>query len=349
MKHNIGIIGYGYMGNWHFKNSQRIDNLGVTCVYDIDSKKLANAKKDGLKTYDNLENFLKDDSFDIVLIATPNDVHKQLAIKAMEFGKNVVCEKPVTMNSLEMEEIIKSTKKYNKHFFVHQNRRWDKDFNIVKSVIEKKQIGKPHTIESRIHGQRGVVFGWRANMQVGGGMFYDWGVHLIDQFLMLVDSKVKDVYCYMANVKTPTADDYFKIILRFENGVCCTGEVGTYCLKQLPRWYVHGDLGCIEIKDWECNGEIIFANQYQVDWEQEVVQTSAGPTRSMAPRPKETLTNIEIPKINPDWCEFYQNVIDTIQGEAEQLVKNEQVLRVCKIIDAGFKSNELASSVKVDI
>lgn len=60
-------------------------------------------------------------------------------------------------------------------FSVHQNRRWDRDFRIVMEILKRGEIGKPYTIESRVHGQNGVIHGWRAYKVAGGGMLLDWG------------------------------------------------------------------------------------------------------------------------------------------------------------------------------
>ena len=109
MKKKVGVVGYGGMGQWHvcsiagtnylnaidFKES---DVCEVVAVYDIDPAKNEKARKDGYKVYDTLEEFLADESIEIVVIATPNDVHEPIAIAAMKAGKHVICEKPVTLS-----------------------------------------------------------------------------------------------------------------------------------------------------------------------------------------------------------------------------------------------------------
>lgn len=62
--------------------------------------------KKGLKIYESFEAVLADEKVDAVLIATPNDSHKELAITALEAGKHVVCEKPVTMTSEDLLAIM---------------------------------------------------------------------------------------------------------------------------------------------------------------------------------------------------------------------------------------------------
>ena len=60
---------------------------------------------------------------DLVLIATPNDLHRPLAIQAMEAGKNVICEKPATINSADLQTMMEASERTGKFLTVHQNRR----------------------------------------------------------------------------------------------------------------------------------------------------------------------------------------------------------------------------------
>ena len=90
MKHKLGIIGYGTMGSWHAENVRdRIADLDVGAVYDIDQKRREKAREDGFCVYDTVEELFKTD-IDLVVIATPNNFHKYYSVMAMENGKNVV-------------------------------------------------------------------------------------------------------------------------------------------------------------------------------------------------------------------------------------------------------------------
>ncbi len=351
MAHKIGIIGYGGMANWHHDNIPRVEGLEVVAAYDIDPERVKLAEERGLKGYHSLEEFLADSSFDMVLCATPNNFHKQMVVAALEAGKHAICEKPVAMSSEELAEMIAASERCGRLFTVHQNRRWDRDYRMIMEALNAGKIGKPYTIESRVHGQNGVMQGWRAYKVAGGGMLLDWGVHLIDQLLFLIHEPVTEIYCQMFSIKTPEVDDYFKLLLRFESGLSAQVEVGTYCLKQMPRWYVNGDAGSIIIEDWDCHGEIITANQYAMEWEPEVIQTAAGPTRTMAPRPQETLSKEALPNVDAiaDWTNFYRNVMDVIDGKAELIVKPAEAMRVLKIMESCFVSNEQGVSLKVRI
>jgi len=245
VKHKLGIIGFGGVAGFHTNNiEKRVPGLSVTAVYDVDPARLETAAQRGIKAHETLESFLQDD-FDIVLVSTPNQFHKPMAIAAFEAGKHVVCEKPVAMTLKDFDDMCAVAKKAGRFFSVHQNRRWDRDYRTVRKVIENGTIGKPYAIESRVQGGKGFMHGWRALPEAGGGMIFDWGPHLIDQMLQLVPVPVVRVDCYLHNVKCPDVDDYFKLLMRFENGVKAHIEVGIYHYIKLPRWYVCGDEGDI--------------------------------------------------------------------------------------------------------
>lgn len=341
MIHNLAIIGYGGMGSWHHKNiSERVPGIRVKGAYDIRSEAADRARKSGLYTYKSMDELLHDREIDIVTVATPNSFHKDICIRCLRAGKNVVCEKPVTLNSAELEEIITAANDSGRLFSVHQNRRWDRDYVIIKKILNDGTIGKPYFIESRVQGSWGSMQGWRGHKLNGGGMTLDWGVHLIDQMLDLVDSKVVSVYSNLFSVFSNEVEDNIKIILYFESGVSALLEMSTNCFIPLPRWHVSAAEGTAVIEGWDCSGEIVKLNgESSNSWSEDIVYTEAGPTRTMAPRPPEETKRIELPKVETDWACFYRNIEDVLDRGAELIVKPEQVLRVMKIIDLVFESD----------
>ena len=148
--HTLAIIGFGGMGGWHAQNiMERVPELKLKGAFDIRPEALDKAREMGLYAYESLDEVLNDPEVDIVTIATPNNFHKPLAIKALRAGKNVISEKPVTLNAAELEEIIAVRDETGKLFSVHQNRRWDKDYAIIKKILADGTIGTPYFIESR--------------------------------------------------------------------------------------------------------------------------------------------------------------------------------------------------------
>ena len=134
MKHRLAIIGYGGMARWHHQNiKEKIPAIEVVGAYDVREEANEKARENGLKVYSSLAELLGDKRIDLVTIATPNDFHRGLSIDCLRAGKNVVCEKPVTLNAKELEDIMAAAKETGKLFSIHQNRRWDRDFKKIKN------------------------------------------------------------------------------------------------------------------------------------------------------------------------------------------------------------------------
>ena len=346
----IGIIGYGYMGHFHHDKAKQFSDLEVTCAFDTAKDKLQDAKNAGLTTYDNLEDFLKEDT-DLVIIATPNQWHTPYTIASMQAGKNILCEKPATMSVKELEEIIAVSNETGKFYTVHQQRRFDPDYRVVRDVIQSGEIGKVTTIESRVLGERGVCFGWRADPECGGGMLYDWGVHLIDQILQLYpEEKVTSIYARILSVLTPVVDDLFEVTMNLSNGVCAKVNVGTFALQKLPRWFVFGDRGTLKLDDFSgTNGGVARIKGEVKGFDSVVGQKVLGPSRTMAPLKPEFLEKLELPKEEDMTMAFWIQLREAILGNEEPMVTTDQILRQMKIVEAAFTAAKRNEVVRVNI
>jgi predicted dehydrogenase len=330
------------MGGWHVKNvREKISGLKVKGVWDVREEARSKAGADGLYAYSGLRELLDDKETDLVTVATPNNFHHDLVIACLEAGKNVISEKPVAMNASEFQSMIDAAKKTGKLFSIHQNRRWDRDYRIVREILSSGIIGSPYFIESRVQGSRGAMHGWRGHLENGGGMVLDWGVHIIDQMMDMIPSPVTSVDAHLFKVFTGEVEDNIKIFLRFENGVSSLLEMSTNCFVRLPRWHVSCSDGTAVIQNWECEGNIVKLKEgSQMEWTDEIIYTAAGPTRTMAPRPEYTQQTLELPNVNADWSEYYKNILDVLDNKAELIVKPEQAMRVMKVIDLIFESQK---------
>ena len=347
-QYKAALVGYGGMGHWHFEGICKTDRVKFVGVYDIDPKRMELAKSEGFeKLYDSYEAMLADASLDIIVVATPNNFHKTLVCQALEAGKAAVCEKPVAMSSGELQDMMDTAKRTGSLFTIHQNRRADADYLAMREQAESGLLGKVFEIESRVTGSRGIPEGWRQYAVAGGGMMLDWGVHLIDQLMMMNPTPVTSVFCDMYHVAYQECDDGFKLQLKFEDGVMATIEVGTSHYIEAPRWYVCGDRGALTIPDWSCNGKVVRASQHEVTWEEEIIYTKAGPTKTMAPRAKDTIEEIALDpdKYFSDYDVFYRNLADVLDGTAELRVKPEEAMRVMKVMEAAFESDRTGQAI----
>lgn len=341
------FLSYNAYGAGQIEVTSLEDKLELAGVYDIDQMRMDWAKEQGIHGYKNYDDMLEDETVDIILIALPNHLHHDTAIHAMRAGKHVLCEKPVMMTSAELEEVMEVAGETGKVFYPRQNRRWDMDYLIIKKIYDEKLIGETFNIETRYMGSRGIPGDWRAYAEFGGGMLLDWGVHLLDRLLMMVQEKVKTVYCRLNHITNKECDDGFKIFLTFESGLTALVEVATCNFLAMPNWYVAGRQGTAVIDDFLCSGQMVRLKQ----WEEENVApvlAGEGLTKTMAPRQGNTIEEIQLPKVVVDRNGLYTNLVDTINGEAEQLVTAEQALRVLRLMETARRSSETGSVLEFE-
>ena len=343
----VGIIGFGYMGHFHYEKTEHFDDVEVVAVFDNNEEKRSDAQKKGVRVYDSLDDFLKEE-LELVVIATPNQWHAPYAIASMKAGKNVLCEKPATMSVKEIEDVIACSKETGKFFTVHQQRRFDRDYRALCDVINSGAIGNVTTIESKVLGERGVCFGWRGDPESGGGMLYDWGVHLIDQMLQLYpDEQVTSVYARIMSILTPAVDDSFEINMKLTNGVCIKVTVTTFALEKLPRWFVFGDRGTLRIEEiMKTDGRARRIKGDVQGFDSVVGKKNLGPSRTMAPLKPEFLEEIEIPEEEDMTMEYWTNLVNALRNGTPLHVTTDQILRQMKIVEASFKSAEDNEVVK---
>ncbi len=344
----LAVVGYGGMGGWHTRAALKSDVVTLAGIYDIKEERNDAARKAGIYAYESFEALLKDESVELVTIAVPNDVHEELAIKAMEAGKNVICEKPVTITSESLKRMIAVSEKTGKLLTVHQNRRWDVDYLAMQKLADSGEIGKVMNIESRIHGSRGIPSDWRGLKEYGGGMLYDWGIHLLDQVLLVMKGrKVEKLFCIFDNITNKEVDDGFKLTLWFDDGAQAYVEVGTYNFIAMPRFYLRCDKGSALISDWTQKTQVVRCKAWH---ESDVmpVQTAAGLTKTMAPRNEITTDTYELERPVSDVHDFYRNFCAAIDGKEKQLVTHEQMLRDLLLIEAAFRSVEQGQVVTLE-
>lgn len=350
MQVKAGIIGFGYMGHFHLKKCREQGDIQVIAAFDINPEKRADAVSEGLAAFDAIENFLALEEMQLVFICTPNDVHASLSIACLKAGKHVMCEKPVTMNVMELDQVLVAARENDRIFVVHQNRRWDVDYLMVKEAVDSGVIGQITSIQSRVYGQRGVCFGWRADPEAGGGMLYDWGIHLIDQFLcMFRGHKVKSVYARLQSILTPAVDDSFEVQMIFDNGVCAKVQVGTFCLQDLPRWFVYGDRGTLKIDDFTGKTGGMARIKGQVQGFDSVFGKNLGPSRTMAPLKPEYLETLDLPSVATDPYEYHRNLAAAVRGEEVPYVSHVDMRRAMQVVDLAFESSRIEEVIKTEI
>lgn len=348
----IGIIGHGFMGHEHEKMLTQMEGIKVVGISDKDPEQLMDVKE-GLKRYANNEDLILDPEVQVILIAANNNQHHDLVIQAARAGKDIICEKPVAMNVEELDNMVKVVEECGVKFTVHHQRRLDADFLTMKEIYDQKTLGEVYTIKSSLYGFNGNMHDWHVYISEGGGMLYDWGVHLLDQILWMMHwAKITSVYADLRNVINFEVDDYFKILLKFDNGVMAEVELGTYILsdklyeKWFERhWYMSGDKGSAYVDGFLPEGKIVRTNGLLHGVGGQRTMTAAGPTRSFGPPSAGKILTEDIPIVATRHEDYFENYKKAYAGKEEFLIKIPETKRVLALMEAVRESARIGNSI----
>lgn len=344
----LGIVGFGFMGHCDADMMQTFEDIDLVAVADTNPEQLEDAPK-GVETYGSMDEMLKKADINVVMISTPNPSHLEMVKKAAEMGKHIICEKPAAMTVAEFDEMIEVTEKAGVIFTVHQQRRWDKDYRIMKEVYDRQLVGEMYVIKSQLYGVNGNMHDWHIYPEMGGGMLYDWGVHLIDQILDMVDSKIDSLYADLRKVINEKVDDYFNILIKFKNGVTAGIELGTYYLTPKRAWFVGGNKGSAIIDGFAGEGSIVRTAHLLENVPGRITMTAAGPTRSFGPPEPGLLVEVPLPKVNVDHRNYFEHFLKAFHGEEDIIVKPEQVRRVLCVMEAVRESARTGEAVRMEV
>jgi len=251
-KIKVGILGFGNAGS-----GMHAIELGfypelfeLYAMCDFDPCRRAAAEKDfpAMKRYETVSELLSDPEIDLVTVATRNCDHTMHAMQVLEAGKSVVVEKPIAVSVEQSLELEYAAQRYPGKIFLRHNRRFEPAFNHVKEIIDSGKLGDVYAVRVHRHPTFGRRFDWQTTSAAFGGLLNNWGPHLIDQGLQLLDSPVVDVWSDMQHrVAAGTADDYFKILLRGENRRVVDVEVSGNTTLPDALYYAEGSRGSLVV------------------------------------------------------------------------------------------------------
>ena len=241
----VGLIGYGHAGSiFHAPLISVCPRLQLSAVATSRREQVARDLP-GLQCVPSPKELFADPSLELIVVASPNETHRELALAALSAGKHVVVDKPLANSAREADELIAAAARAGRVLSVFQNRRWDGDFLTVKRLLGAGHFGRVAYYEARFDRHRPQIkAGWREEEKEGSGLLFDLGSHLIDQALNLFgppESVTAEVERRRPGVRV---DDYFRVVLKYGAmeavlGAKMLGEPG-------PKFLVRGDAGTFE-------------------------------------------------------------------------------------------------------
>lgn len=281
----------------------------------------------------------EDQAIELVVVATPNNSHFELARQALLAGKHVVVDKPFTLTSEQAQELIDLARQRNKVVSVFQNRRWDGDFQTVRQLVKQEYLGRLVEYESHFDRFRNTFSperAWREEVGPGSGVLFDLGSHLIDQAQVLFGLPRMLTADIRSQREAGKADDQFELILHYDH-LKATLKAGLLVRQPGPRFALHGTEGSFV--------------KYGVDPQEEALKRGRSPREpewGMEPEAQWGILNTQIGglhfqgKIETSqgcYSAYYENVYQAIRGEAELMVKPEEARNTIRLIELAVQSN----------
>ena len=215
---NIGIIGFGKMGQIRAKTIEDTGHGHVKKIYDVNP-----IKNSSYENASSPEEIFSNNGIDAVFICTPNYLNKSLTIQGLKSGKHIFCEKPPAFNEKDVIEIIETEKHSGKKLMYGFNHRHHESIKMMKEFVKKETYGKILWMRGRYGKSVDKKFykNWRANSQkAGGGILLDQGIHMLDLFTYL-GGEFDQVKAMVSNLywDSQIEDNVFAILRNNQTGM----------------------------------------------------------------------------------------------------------------------------------
>lgn len=333
MKLKAGLIGFGLAGRYFHAPLLRLAGFDVAAVVSSRRDEIREVLPQADTLASDAELLARKD-IDVVVIATPTQSHFAQARAALEAGKHVVVDKPVTVTAAEARALARLARERKRVLTVFQNRRWDADFVTLRKLLDQGRLGEIngyHARWDRFRPQPSAS--WRNRPEPASGMVYDLGSHLIDQVLVLFgrpDWLQADVFTQRPGAQT---EDGFEILmakgkLRITLGVSYLASEGGW------RFRVHGSEASFLKAELDPQEDQSRGGMQPEDPKFGVEDSSVwGKVVYGATGKTET-----IPSERGCWVEFYRRVRDSIAQDAPPPVTADEAAEVIEIIEAVYRS-----------
>ena len=333
------VVGYGMAGRqFHAYLVERAPGLALHGVVVRDPEKRARlaADRPQARTYDTIGDACADPDVDLVVLATPNSTHADLAVTALRAGKHVVTDKVMALSLEECDRMLAAACDNRRLLAVFQNRRFDGDFLTVKQLIESGEIGEPRYVEMAWQGF-GAWGGWRGKAEMGGGRFYDLGAHLFDQALALFPESVEHVYCRMHHdYAERDIESEALAVVAFEGGRTAVCDLSGMTAISKPRFLVHGTKATFQKFGLDPQEEAMKAGDIDA-----AVEAEANYGRLKGPD-----VDRVVPTLPGRWRGYYEQVARALLGGAPPPVTHAEMRRVMAVLDAALVSARTGESVR---
>ena len=247
----FAVVGTKSIGKNHIEGIHKSKDAVLTAVCDIrEDVARKTAEKNSLDRYfTDYDAMLAAGGFDCVVICTPDQCHRDQAVKALEAGYHVLCEKPLAMKREECADIVHAAKASDKYFMVGQVCRYTPSFLLMKQMVERGDIGEVFYVESEYAHDYSIIKDaeWRKDPVYLREPVIGGGCHAMDLLRWIVGNPT-EVFAY-SNRKVLTdwpVDDCTVSVLKYPNDIIGKVMVSIGCKRPYTmRTQIFGTTGTI--------------------------------------------------------------------------------------------------------
>jgi len=341
----IGFIGTGGIARYQMSLLKKIEGVEIVAVSDVNEKAIEATKKEYQidKTFTDWKDLVKMKDLDAVSVCTPNKLHYEPTVAALQSGKHVLVEKPMAMNAKEAQRMVEAGRRSKKVLQIAFQWRFTPVAQMLRKQVASGALGDIMYVRVQALRRRGIpnwgVFG-RKELQ-GGGPMIDIGVHLLEMAHYIVGSPKPisasgSCYTYMGNTKCDT-------VCPWPNW-----DHKTYTVEDLAVGFLKFDTGATMVV------ESSFVAHIEKDvYSIQIMGTKGGAT-SDPPRifmdHNGYMMNMEPNFMGAqDGFEFkMRHFVDCVRDGVTCLAPGEDGWTVQKMLDGIYKSSELKKEVKID-
>lgn len=354
----IGVIGTGFARRVQIPAFLECENATIVSVA---SGSLENARaaadEFGIEHYtEDWRETVRHEDVDLVCIATPPVLHREMVLLSLEHGKHILCEKPMAMNVAEAEEMVGAARSVPVLALIDHELRFQHGRRTAHAMLRLGEIGSirhaKYIFQAPHRGDPNLPWNWWSDSEQGGGALGAINSHVLDSFNWFLGTDISSVFCQLqtnvkerrdaaGEIRPVTTDDEANMLLRFADSGLTKDATGLVSVsmtegpKYMNRIEFYGTQGSMRVDHL---GEVYVANAGDQDWRE--IEVDLG---------------LPIPGV-PDtgfsrgFMEFAPRIIEAIRegrNEVEHAAMFEDGLKVQRVLAAARESDATGSVVKI--
>jgi len=337
----VGLIGFGYAGKtFHAPLIRATPGLELAAVASSDAGKVRAALGADAVVFSRADELIAQADIDLVVVASPNATHVELATAALEAGKHVVVDKPFTADTAQAMQLAALASQRGRLLSVFHNRRWDSTTRTASKLLASGMLGEIRY--AAMHYDRfrpQPVDRWKERAEAGGGLWMDLGPHLLDEALCYFGPPLA-IQADIAAVRPGAgADDSFHARLRYADGLRVDLQASMLGALPRPRLLLQGTRGTYLKQGLDPQEAALKAGLLPAPADDAAWGIDAEDGIAMLGQDGEA-RGIAVPTENGAYPAYYRRLAEAIRGRAANPVPPEDAIAVMRLLDAGRASSE---------